>query len=161
MGCQVVPLALRVEPGSSHWAAAGGRRRGRRARRACGCLPRATAWQLALLAAPPCASATPPRAAQLAGSRARAWPGSSAPAPAPLLPSPAGFPLRSELQDSGTFETHSGRGVLGGDLECNGTLVPGRCAVAGVTQAAILCGTWPDCDAAVHYSEGESARCVN
>lgn len=66
----------------------------------------------------------------------------------------AGFPVRDELLDAGTFEVRPGQGLLGGDLECNETLVPGRCAVASVSRAAILCGTRPDCDTVVYHAAG-------
>lgn len=62
--------------------------------------------------------------------------------------------MRDELLDAGTFEVRPGQGLLGGDLECNETLVPGRCAVASVSRAAILCGTQPDCDTVVYHAAG-------
>jgi hypothetical protein len=66
----------------------------------------------------------------------------------------AGFPVRNELQDAGTFEVHPGRGLLGGDLVCNESLVAGQCILASLSQTAITCGIWPDCDVVVYYSAG-------
>ncbi|PRW39194.1 serine threonine- kinase [Chlorella sorokiniana] len=66
----------------------------------------------------------------------------------------AGFPMRYDVQDGGRFEVQPGRGLVGGDLTCNGTLVPGMCAVAEYRQVSILCGNWSDCDAIVHYYAG-------
>lgn len=64
--------------------------------------------------------------------------------------------MRSELLDAGTFETYPGRGMQGGDLECNDSLVAGKCALGSISWAAVTCGIWPDCDTVVYYASGQS-----
>ena len=65
-----------------------------------------------------------------------------------------GFPMRDDLQDGGPFEVHPGRGLLGGDIVCNETLVPGRCVLASIGRATLICGTRPDCGAVVYFADG-------
>jgi hypothetical protein len=76
-----------------------------------------------------------------------------------LLAAPAGFPLRlPEDLDVPGFTTEPGRGIvaggLGGDLTCDASLIPGRCALARSIDAARLCTSKPDCLSVVIYENG-------
>ena len=73
------------------------------------------------------------------------------PASAAPLPSvAAGFPVRAPRDvDVPGFTTVLGRGILSGalgaDFECEGSLLPGKCALARPIDAARLCAGLPDC----------------
>ena len=70
--------------------------------------------------------------------------------------------MRYDLQDGGRFEVQPGRGLVGGDLECDATLVPGMCALDNIRQVSRVCNTnRTDCDAVVLYYAGACTRVVN
>ncbi|KAI7842434.1 hypothetical protein COHA_004073 [Chlorella ohadii] len=66
----------------------------------------------------------------------------------------AGFPVRERLVDLPGFTAQAGQGVPGADLQCNQTVIPGKCAVSSVLDAVILCTRVPGCEAIVHYPNG-------
>ena len=46
------------------------------------------------------------------------------------------------------------QGVPGADLQCNQSVIPGKCALNSVLDAVVLCIRTPDCEAVVHYPNG-------
>ena len=70
--------------------------------------------------------------------------------------------MRYDLQDGGRFDVQPGRGLVGGDLECDATLVPGICALGDIREVSRVCSTnRTDCDAVVLYYAGTCMRAVN
>lgn len=67
---------------------------------------------------------------------------------------PAGFLATNKLSDVPGFTAQSGQGVPGADLQCNQTLIPGKCALSNTYDAIIVCVRTPDCQAVVHYFNG-------
>lgn len=73
-----------------------------------------------------------------------------------LLP-PSGFPLLfPDTPDPAVAIKYEAQGMVGGDFECSGTLIPGMCAISGLVVALPTCinsfaGT---CTAVVVYSRG-------
>ena len=69
--------------------------------------------------------------------------------------------MRYDLQDGGRFDVQPGRGLVGGDLECHATLVPGICALGDIREVSRVCGNWTECDAVVLYYAGACTRAAN
>lgn len=70
---------------------------------------------------------------------------------------PAALPASAALQ-AAFGEAIQGHGIQGGDMHCDGSLLPGGCALRSVDDAAALCLAAPTCQALVLYSQGEQAR---
>ncbi|PRW45625.1 hypothetical protein C2E21_6054 [Chlorella sorokiniana] len=66
----------------------------------------------------------------------------------------AGFPVRERLVVLPGFTAQAGQGVPGADLQCNQTVIPGKCAINSVLDAVVLCTRVQDCEAVVHYPNG-------
>ncbi|KAL4425260.1 hypothetical protein ABPG75_009276 [Micractinium tetrahymenae] len=66
----------------------------------------------------------------------------------------AGLPVDSTLSSAFSLGIE-GQGIQGGDMPCDGSLVPGRCVLGRVEEAAALClDTAPTCRGLVLYKRG-------
>lgn len=54
------------------------------------------------------------------------------------------------------FSTLQAEGVAGSELQCDGSVLPDRCAFPSVVEATEACQALPACRSVVIYSQGEA-----
>ncbi|KAL4452702.1 hypothetical protein ABPG75_008364 [Micractinium tetrahymenae] len=72
----------------------------------------------------------------------------------PWVERTAGFPVRYQAPQTPGFVARQAEGVAGNDMQCDGSVLPGRCAFASVDAAVQTCSTAADCDSVVIYYRG-------
>lgn len=65
--------------------------------------------------------------------------------------------MRSMAQPLPGFTELAGQGIAGSDMECPGSLLPGKCALNSTLDAVTLCLEFPACRALVVLLNGARA----
>ncbi|KAL4452701.1 hypothetical protein ABPG75_008363 [Micractinium tetrahymenae] len=74
----------------------------------------------------------------------------------PWIKRTAGFPVRYQAPQTPGFAALQAEGVAGSDMQCDGSVLPGRCAFASVDAAVQACSGLPDCSSVVIYFLGKA-----